>query len=60
MQSRAAVAFEKVRVLAGGLSESLPVRVRFIRMPYYFGDLKRDPDLGNYPFSYLRETLIDS
>ena len=25
-------------------------RVPFIRVPYYTGDLKRDPNLGNYPF----------
>ena len=24
-------------------------RVLLLRMPYYFGDLKRDPDLENHP-----------
>ena len=24
-------------------------KVPFIRVPYYVGDLKRDPNLGNYP-----------
>ena len=24
--------------------------VLFIRVPYYLGDLKRDPNLDNYPY----------
>ena len=31
------------------LNSRVPVRVLLIRVPYYFGDPKRDPDLGNYP-----------
>ena len=27
----------------------VPFRVLFIRVPYYIGDLKRDPNLENYP-----------
>ena len=29
----------------------VPFRVLFIRVPYYFGDLKRRPDLESYPRS---------
>ena len=29
-----------------------PFGVLFIRMPYYIGDLKRDPTLENYPFPF--------
>ena len=24
--------------------------VRFIRVPYYIGDLNRDPNVANYPY----------
>ena len=26
-------------------------KVLIIRVPYYIGDLKRDPDLENYPYA---------
>ena len=33
-----------------------PFRVLFIRVPYYFGNPKRDPNLENYPYRrFLRE-----
>ena len=29
-----------------------PFRGPFIRVPHYVGDLKRDPNLGNYPYDF--------
>ena len=41
-----------IRVLEGFyLGSSL--KVLFIRVPYYFGDLHRDPNLENYPYWVL-------
>ena len=37
------------------LQISDPFRVHFIRVPYYFGDLTRDPKLKNYPKRTLRK-----
>ena len=31
------------------LEISVPFRVLLVRVPYCFGDLKRDPTLENYP-----------
>ena len=31
------------------LQSRVPFRLLFIRVPYYIGDLKRDPNLENYP-----------
>ena len=39
--------------------ESL-LRVLFIRVPYYIGDLERDPNLENYPYSSTSEYRIRS
>ena len=33
--------------------------VRFIRMPYYIGDLKRDPNLENYAYHHSLIVTID-
>ena len=32
----------------------VPFRVVIIRVPYYIGDLKRDPNLESYPYSSYR------
>ena len=32
------------------LEMRVPFRVLFIEVPYYFGDLKRGPNLENYPY----------
>ena len=32
----------------------VPFRVLFIRVPYYIGDQKRDPNLENYPYNYTQ------
>ena len=36
----------------------VPFRVYFIRMPYYIGDLNRDPSLENYPSSAISKVYI--
>ena len=35
-----------------------PFRVLFIRLPYSFWDVQRDPNLENYPYSILIEPRI--
>ena len=34
------------------LKNRVPFRVLFARAPFYFGGLKRDPDLENYPCGF--------
>ena len=37
----------------------VPFRVLFIRVPYYIGDLKRDPNIEAYPsIGFMLKTLI--
>ena len=36
-----------------------PFRVLFIRVPYYIGDLERDPNLENYPYRSLWEPYFN-
>ena len=40
-----------------GFGIRVPFRVLFIRVPYYFGDLKRPPNLENYPFARYNKGL---
>ena len=35
----------------------MPLVVLFIQVPYYIGDLKRDPILENYPYDIGTWTL---
>ena len=37
-----------------GLKSSVPFGVLVIRVPYYIGDPKRDPNLENYPYLGLK------
>ena len=49
-----------MRVLQGCIRVVFQIRVSFrvlvIRVPCYFGDLKRDPHLANYPYGLRLKT----